>query len=288
MDWLNAIVQGILLGGLYALYGTGLSLIFGVMRIVNLAHGDFIVLAAYLSLVVTQIAGLSPFATILAVVPLLFVFGYVLQKIVLNRALTGNLLPPVVITFGISIILQNALQLVFSPNSQGLDAGSLETASLQLGRLNIGWVPLITLITAIVVLAILQLFLTRTAIGRAFRATSDNPGIAELMGINSRQIYGIALGLSLAIVALAGILLGIRTNFAPAEGPARLLFAFETVIIGGLGNLWGTLIGGVILGIAQVVGASFNPGWFQLAGHVVTLLVLAFLPSGLFPRTREL
>jgi branched-chain amino acid transport system permease protein len=147
---------------------------------------------------------------------------------------------------------------------------------------------LFTLFTAVTVLAALQLFLSRTALGRAFRATSDDPAVAELMGINSRQIYNLAFGLSLAIVALAGILLGIRTNFAPTEGPARLLFAFEAVIIGGLGNLWGTLVGGIILGIAQVIGASFNPGWFQLAGHVVTLLVLAFLPSGLFARTRNM
>jgi branched-chain amino acid transport system permease protein len=288
MQWVNTITQGILLGGLYALYGTGLSLIFGVMRLVNLAHGDFIVVAAYLSLVLIQIFGLSPLLTLLIVTPLLFVIGYILQHGILNLTLGKGLMPPLLITFGMSVIIQNVLLLTFTADSRGLDAGAIETASLQLGsELSLGVMPLITFATAVLILVGLQLFFSRTQLGRAFRATSDDPATAELIGINSRQIYTLALGLSLAIVAVAGVLLGIRTNFAPADGAARLIFAFETVIIGGLGNLWGTLAGGVILGVAQGVGAQLNPAWFQLAGHIVTLLVLAFKPTGLFPRTRD-
>ncbi|MEM7349013.1 MAG: branched-chain amino acid ABC transporter permease [Chloroflexota bacterium] len=288
MQLLNTIVQGILLGGLYALYGTGLSLIFGVMRIVNLAHGDFIILGAFLSLVVTMIIGIPPLLSIVVVVPVMFLIGYLLQRGILNTTIGEGLMPPLVITFGVSVILQNLLQLFFSADSQGLDAGALETASIRLNdQIAVGIMPVITFVVAVAVLAGLQIFFNRTRLGQAFRATSDDPATAELMGINSRQIYSLAMGLSLAIVAIAGILLGIRTNFTPTDGPARLIFAFEAVIIGGLGSLWGTLAGGIILGLAQNIGAQLNPTWFQLAGHVVTLFVLAVRPTGLFARTRD-
>jgi branched-chain amino acid transport system permease protein len=289
MQWVNTIAQGILLGGLYALYGTGLSLIFGVMRLVNLAHGDFVVIAAYLALLFVQILGLSPLVSLIVVAPLLFGLGYLLQRGILNHTLGKGLMPPLLITFGLSVIIQNVLLLGFTADSRGLDAGAIETASLQLGnQLSLGVMPLITFAVAVLILAGLQWFFGQTNLGRAFRATSDDPATAELMGINSRQIYTLAMGLSLAIVAVGGVLLGIRTNFAPADGPARLIFAFETVIIGGLGSLWGTLAGGIILGVAQGVGAQLNPAWFQLAGHVVTLLVLAFKPTGLFARTKDI
>ncbi|GAB4415976.1 MAG: branched-chain amino acid ABC transporter permease [Anaerolineae bacterium] len=286
MQVVNTIVQGILLGSLYALFGTGLSLIFGVMRLVNLAHGDFIVLAAYLGLLAVAL-GLHPLLSLVIVIPVLFILGVLLQRGILNRVLNEGLMPPLVITFGLSVLVQNGLQLGFSADSKDLDAGALETASLHLGEVTIGAFPFITFMTAIVILAALQLFLNRTKLGQAFRATSDDPATAELMGINSRQIYGWAMGLSLAIVAVAGVLLGIRTNFTPTIGPARLIFAFETVIIGGLGSIWGTLAGGIILGLAQNIGAAIDPTWFQLAGHIVTLVVLAVKPSGLFARTRD-
>lgn len=287
MQWVNIVAQGILLGGLYALYGTGLSLIFGVMRLVNLAHGDFIVAAAYFALVATQALGISPFLSLGLLIPLMFALGYALQRGILNRLLGKGLMPPLLVTFGLSVIIQNALLLTFSADSQGLDAGNIERASLPVGGVALGVMPLVALGAAVLLLAGLQLFFSRTALGRAFRAVSDSPDTAELMGINSRQVYALAMGLSLAIISVAGVLLGIRTNFAPTEGPARLIFAFETVIIGGLGNLWGTLVGGIILGLAQNLGAQMNPTWFQLAGHIVTLLVLAFRPTGLLARTRD-
>ena len=288
MQWVNTILQGILLGGLYALYGTGLSLIFGVMRTVNLAHGDFIVLGAFLSLGVTQVVGVPPLLSLMIVIPIMFALGVGLQRGILNTTIGKGLMPPLVITFGLSIIIQNALQLIFSADSQGLDAGALETASIALNdQVALGIMPLITFTAAVLVLLGVQLFLSRTRLGSAFRATSDDPDTAALMGINSGRIYALAMGISLSIVAVAGILLGIRTNFAPSDGPARLIFAFEAVIIGGLGSLWGTLIGGVILGMAQSIGAQINPAWFQLSGHLVTLLVLAFRPTGLFARTRD-
>lgn len=288
MQWVNIIAQGILLGGLYALYGTGLSLIFGVMRLVNLAHGDMIVVAAYLALVAGQLLGLSPWLSLLLVVPALLAIGILMQRGLINATIGKGVLPPLIITFGLSVITQNALQLGFSADTQGLDAGPIEAASIEVSKgVTLGVLPLITFATAVVVLAGLHLFLTRTRLGRAFRATSDDPTTAELIGINSRQVYGWAMGISLAIGAVGGVLLGVRTTFAPSDGPTRLIFAFETVIIGGLGNLWGTLAGGVILGVAQNIGAQLNPTWFQLAGHLVTLALLAFRPTGLFARTRE-
>jgi branched-chain amino acid transport system permease protein len=288
MQWVNIVAQGILLGGLYALYGTGLSLIFGVMRLVNLAHGDMIVVAAYLALLAGQFFGLSPWLSLLVVVPALFAIGVLMQHGLINAAVGRGVLPPLIITFGLSVITQNALQLGFSADTQGLDAGPIEAASIEVVKgVTLGVLPLIAFATAVVVLAGLHLFLTRTGLGRAFRATSDDPTTAELIGINSRQVYGWAMGLSLAIGAIGGVLLGVRTTFAPSDGPARLIFAFETVIIGGLGNLWGTLAGGIILGVAQNIGAQLNPTWFQLAGHLATLALLAFRPTGLFARTRE-
>jgi branched-chain amino acid transport system permease protein len=288
MEWVNTIIQGILLGGLYALYGTGLSLIFGVMRLVNLAHGDLLVAATYMAMVIVTWLSIHPLVSLVFVIPIAFIVGFIFQRGVLNQTLGKGLMPPLLITFGLSIIIQNVLQLQFSADSQDLDAGSLETASLRVTeQVNIGVMPLITFIVAVGILIALQLFLSRTSLGRAFRATSDDPETAELMGINSRQIYGFALGVSLVTVAIAGVMLGIRTNFAPSSGPSRLLFAYETVIIGGLGNLWGTLIGGLILGLSQNIGAQIRPAWFQLAGHVVTLLVLIIRPNGLFARTRD-
>lgn len=284
---INILIQGVLLGGLYVMYGTGLSLIFGVMRLVNLAHGDFIVLAAYIALVLAGF-GINPLVSLVVVVPVMFILGLPLQRVILNRTLGKGIMPPLLITFGLSVIIQNALQLGFSADTRGLDAGTIETASLNITpNLSIGVMPLLTFAIAILVLVGLQLFFSRTKLGRAFRATSDDPEAAEMMGINSRQVYGIAMALSLAIVAIAGILLGIRTNFAPAFGPSRLLLAFETVIIGGLGSIWGTLAGGIILGVSQTIGAQINPAYFQLSGHLITLLVLVIRPTGLFAVTRD-
>jgi len=284
MDWINAILQGTLLGGLYALFAAGLSLIFGVMRLVNIAHGDLIVLAAYLGLTVTTALGLHPLLALLVVVPVMGGLGYALQRLVLNRTLGDDILPPLLVTFGLSVILQNALLEVYTADPQKLQAGPLETASLTVGPLAIGVLPLLMFATAVLVIAGLQWMFYRTALGRAFRATSDRQDIAQLMGLNKAHVFGLAMGLSLAVTALAGVFLGIRTAFDPAGGGSRLIFGFEAVIIGGLGNLWGTLAGGIILGVSQNLGAQISPGWQILTGHLVFLLILAIRPRGLFPR----
>jgi branched-chain amino acid transport system permease protein len=287
MDWLNAFVQGILLGGLYALFAAGLSLIFGVMRLVNIAHGDFIVLSAYLALVIVDATGLGPLASLVLAVPLMFGIGYVVQRAVLNPTLGGDILPPLLVTFGLSVLIQNGLLVGFSADSRRLSAGALETQSVSLAGISIGLLPLMTFAVAVLVIAILQFIFYRTALGRDFRATSDNPQIARLMGINNRHIYGLAFALAGAVTAIAGVFLAIRTNFDPAAGSAKLIYGFEAIIIGGVGNLWGTLVGGIVLGVAQTIGAQINPAWQVLAGHLVFFLVLAFRPRGLFPRIAQ-
>jgi branched-chain amino acid transport system permease protein len=286
--WLDPLIQGTLLGGLYALYATSLSLIFGIMRLVNLAHGDLIVLATYMILVLFATLGLPIALAVALAVMGMFAIGYVLQKVVLNRTLGGDILPPLLVTFGLSIILQNGLMEAFSADSQRLKIGALESASIRLGGgIAVGVMPMLTFLTAVAVVLGLNLLFYRTRLGRAFRATSDDPEIAQIVGIDNRRTYALAMGLALGIAALAAFFIGARANFDPSIGPARLLYAFEAVIIGGLGSLWGTLAGGVVLGVAQSIGASISPEWQILAGHLAFLLILVVRPRGLFPRAMD-
>lgn len=284
IEWTGVIVQGVLLGGLYALFAAGLSLIFGVMRLVNIAHGDLIILAAYMGLTTTVMLGVHPFLALLIVMPVMAGLGYVLQRGILNQTLGDDILPPLLVTFGLSVIIQNALLETYTADPRKLDGGGIEVASIDMGGLAIGVLPLMTFLIAVAVIAGLQFIFYRTALGRGFRAVSDNQDIAQLMGLNKAHVFGLAMALALAVVAIAGILLGMRTSFDPAIGGGRLIFGFEAVIIGGLGNLWGTLAGGVILGVAQTIGAKIDPGFQILAGHIAFLIVLAIRPNGLFPR----
>ena len=287
MDWVNVAIQGILLGGLYALFATGLALVFGVMRMVNLAHGDLGILAAFLTLFLVESIGLGVLWSALVCIAVMFVIGYLLQRGLLNFTLGTDDTRPIVVTFGLSIIIQNGLMLWFSADSQGLDAGRIENISIRVSeQLSIGWYPLLVFIIAVVIIGALQLFLTNTKLGRAFRATSDDQEAASLMGINNRHIYSLAMAIALAIVAVAGVLMAVRTTFDPTQGPFRLIFAFEAVIMGGMGSIWGTLLGGVVLGLAQTLGSqAFGVAWGTLVGHLVFLAVLAFKPSGFFAKT---
>lgn len=286
--WADAFIQGILLGGLYALFAAGLSLIFGIMRLVNLAHGDLIVLAAFVILTIAAWLGLDPFAAMLAALPIMFAIGFALQHLLLNRTLGRDLLPPLLVTFGLSIIIENGLLELFSADSQRLRAGAIETVSIGLGGgIAIGFVPLLTLASAVAVILVLNLIFYRTALGRAFRATADDIEVAQLMGIDYSRIFSIAMGLAFIVVTIAALYLGMRANFDPTIGPERLLYAFEAVIVGGLGSFWGTLAGGVIIGVAQTVGAQINPEWQILMGHLAFLVVLVVRPRGLFPRAAD-
>jgi branched-chain amino acid transport system permease protein len=287
MDLVSAVLDGILLGGLYALFAAGLSLIFGVMRLVNIAHGDLIVLSAFIALMLTAHLGVHPLASLVLVVPLMALLGYSLQRAIFNRTLGDDVLPPLLVSFGLSVFVQNALLQIFSADSQRLHAGNLETLHIDLpGGIAVGVLPCLMFIVAVIVISGLQLLLYRTELGRAFRSVSDDQETAQLMGINNSHLYGLAMALSLGIVSVAGVFLGIRTNFDPSIGPTRLIFAFEAIIIGGLGDIWGTLVGGVILGVAQTLGARINPGYQILAGHIVFLAILTLCPQGFFQKTR--
>lgn len=287
LGWIDTVIQGVLLGGLYTLFAMGLSLIFGVMRLVNIAHGDLIVLAAYLALLAADSTGLSPLAALALCAPAMFAIGYALQRALLNRTLGTDILPPLLVTFGLSIIIQNALLETFSADTRSLKLGGFETASFHIGAdIGVGYFPLLVFAVALTLTVGLELLFNRSALGRAFRAASDDPETAQLMGVNNRHVYSLAMGIALAVVAVAAVFYGIRTTFAPTDGPDRLLFAFEAVIIGGLGSFWGTLAGGVTLGVAQTIGFRLDPGWGVLTGHFAFLTVLLCKPTGFFPRTR--
>lgn len=287
MIWVDTIIQGILLGGLYALFAAGLSLVFGIMRLVNLAHGDLIVTGAYLILLLITILGLPPFLAAAVAMPIMFCLGWALQKFLLNRTLGDDILPPLLVTFGLSIALQNALLETFSADSQRLPTSALTTASVQAGPITLGLMPLLTFASAVLVIVALNQLFYRTELGRAFRATSDDSVTASLMGIKPSNIFAVATGIAMIIVTIAALYLGLRSNFDPNIGPARLIYAFEAVIIGGLGSLWGTLLGGIIIGVAQTVGAAINPEWQILSGHIAFLLVLIVRPRGFFPRAHD-
>jgi branched-chain amino acid transport system permease protein len=285
MQWINAIIQGILLGGLYALLAAGLSLMFGVMRIVNLAHGALAMLAAYIGLVIVQGTGVSPFLAMVAVVPIMAAVGYLLQWGIFNRALRLGGLAPLLAAFGLAVVLAQLLQLKFSADSQSLQTGSLSIASIHITNdISIGVLPLLTFVVGVLVILGLQIFLSRAPLGRAMRAASDDPETVPLMGIDNRQVYALSTAIALGTVGIAGMFLGMRGNFDPNYGQAMLIFAFEAVIIGGLGSLWGTLAGGMVLGIAQAVGSQINPSYGVLVGNLVFLAILAFRPTGLLPK----
>ena len=288
MAWLSVLIQGTLLGGLYALFAIGLSLTFGIMRLVNIGHGDLIVLAAFVALIVVQALGLHPLASLVIVIPVMAALGYLLQRGVLNRTLGESILPPLLVTFGMSVIIENVLLQLFGADTRRLHVGALETQSLVLpGGIAIGVFPLLIFAVAVAVIAALQLLFFRTSLGRAFRATSDDAATATLMGADNRHLYALAMAIALAVTGIAGVFLAIRSNFDPSIGPGRLIFAFEAVIIGGLGSLWGTLAGAIILGIAQSVGAALKPEWQILAGDITFLVILVLRPNGLFQRTRD-
>ncbi|MET7403155.1 branched-chain amino acid ABC transporter permease [Dactylosporangium sp. NPDC005572] len=278
MTWVNALVQGILLGGLYALFACGLSLLFGVMRIINLAHGDLAVLGAFIVWTVSTQTGIGPFWALLLALPVMLALGYLLQRAVLARSLRGGPLTPLLTTFGLGIVIQNGLLEAYSPDVRSLGgaAGGIATGSWRLtAQLSIPYIGLLTLATAVLVLGGLHLVLRRTAFGREMRATAQDPDTAALVGVPAQAVYARATAIAVATATVAGAFLAVHSTFDASSGPTQLIFAFEAVVIGGLGSLWGTLTGGIVLGVAQTVGAVVDPQYSILAGHLVFLAVLA-------------
>jgi branched-chain amino acid transport system permease protein len=289
VSWVNAVVQGVFLGGLYALFACGLSLMFGVMRIINLAHGDIAVLGAFGVWEVATSAHVSPFLALVPALPVMLILGYLLQRTVLARSLRSGVLTPLLTTFGLAIVLQNAMLQIFSPDVRSLGslAGQLSTGSWRLtSQLSVPYLGLVILAVAVLVLGGLQLTLQRTAFGREMRATAQDPDTAALVGVPSSAVYARATAIAVGTATLAGAFLAIHSTFQASSGPTQLIFAFEAVVIGGLGSLWGTLGGGIVLGIAQTIGANIDPQYSILAGHLVFLVILAS-PRGRFVATRS-
>ena len=282
MIWLNALGQGVLLGGLYALSACGLSLLFGVMGAINLAHGDLAVIAAYVAFFVVPILHLPAILAFVVVIPVFLVAGYLGQRTLIQTSLDRGPLTTLLVTFGLSVVIQNALLQVFSADNHSLDIGSLVADSIHLSdEVSIAYLSLGIFAVAVAVLIGLQVFLSRTTTGRLIRAVADDREAAQLSGVRYRHVFGIAGALAVGTVALAGLAFGMYSSFGPSSGSTRLLFAFEAVVIGGLGSLWGTLAGGIVLGVAQAVGAAFDPSLGVLSGHIVFLAVLAVRPQGI-------
>ncbi len=282
----DILLQGLLLGGLYALFALGQSLMFGVMRLTNTAQGDFIILGGFFSISLVGATGLAPGWALLLIAPAAFVFGYALQRFVLNGTLGKDPLPSLVVTFGLAIIIQNLLLELYSADPRSLDAGAIALDSLSIGVATVGTLPLLTLGVAVLATLALQALFSFTSLGRSFRAVSDDREAAQLMGIRPSIVFAQATGIAFVLIALAGTLQAMRTTVSPSDGPLLLLFAFEAVIIGGMGSFWGTLLGALLLGISQQIGFRFDPGWGIWVGHLTFLLVLLIRPQGLFPKTR--
>jgi branched-chain amino acid transport system permease protein len=274
---IDTLLQGTLLGGYYAVIACGLSFMFSVMRIINLAHGSLAVAAAYGLFLLASTIGISPFAGLLIVLPVMAAIGWILQRYLLERSARGGALLPILTTFGLAIVLDNLLFEQFGADTRSLAPfiGSLSYDSWELpGGIFVGKLAVMMMVTAIALLGGLQIFLTRFALGRAIRATAEDPDTAGLVGIDARKANALAAAIAMVTVGIAGAFLAMRATFDPYSGGPQLLFAFEAAVIGGAGSLWGTLIGGIVLGLAQSLGAQIHPQGFLIGGHVVFLAVL--------------
>ncbi|MGZ4434889.1 MAG: branched-chain amino acid ABC transporter permease [Trebonia sp.] len=290
MGWVNAIIQGILTGGLYALFACGLSLMFGVMKLVNLAHGDLAVVAAYIGIGVIAVIHIPFLWSVPIVVAIMAALGYVLQRSLFQSAITRGELTTLIVTFGLSIVIENGLLQFFTANNRGIGTGSsLISSSFSIGAgLQVAWLDVVIFGLAVVVLLSLQYFLSSSKYGRLIRAVADDREAAQLAGADYRHVFGIAAALAFSTVALAGIAYGMTTVVSPTTGTDTiLLLAFATVVIGGLGSLWGTLVGGIVLGVAQQIGAQINISYELLAGYIVFLAVLVIRPQGLTTRRSQ-
>lgn len=277
------ILNGILLGGLYALIAIGMSMMFGIVKLVNLAHGDMMILSSYLAMVFTAWLGINPFFTLVLTIPAMFIVGFLFQGFLINRVLGKAMEPPLLVAFGVSIILQNLLLTIFTPDARSIISSVATRSIVVTDYLSISVLYLVNFLTGLVVIGLLYLFFQKTYLGRAIRAASDDQVAAQLMGINTKRTYGFAMGIAMMTAAVAGMLVGMTFTFYPHTGPQYLIIAFGVVVIGGLGSIKGTFVGGFILAMAQLLGAHyFGPGFQLLSGYLVLLIVLALRPQGIF------
>jgi branched-chain amino acid transport system permease protein len=280
----ETLIDGLLLGALYALFGLGLSISLGVMRMINIAHGDFIVVGAYLTSLTMQMAGVQPLASLIVVVPAMFMLGWLLQRLLLNRVVGASMFAPLLVTFGLSVIIQNVLQETFTADTRSLQAGDIARRGFEVGSISVGILPLLSASVAVLLFALTHLLVARTHFGRQSRAVADDPATARLIGVDDRNFFAIVTGFVFAVIAIASVLYAMRTPFSPSAGPERLLYSFEAVVLGGLGSLWGTLAGGLVIGVAQLFGARISSGLGPFFGHLIFLLLLLARPNGFFNR----
>ncbi|WP_343650128.1 branched-chain amino acid ABC transporter permease [Herbaspirillum sp.] len=285
--WIETFINGITLGALYGLFGLGLSLSLGVMRMINIAHGDLIVLGAYLASIVMAALHCGPFTSLLVVLPVMFCIGWLLQRCLLNFVVGLDPLAPLLLTFGLSIVLQNLFQEIFTADTRSLPSGDISLAGFQLAGVSLGLLPVLTTVISVLVFAIVSLLLSRTSVGRQARAVADDLSTARLVGIDGHRFFALVTGFIMVAVSLASVLYGIRAPFSPTSGPERLLYSFEAVVLGGLGNVWGTLLGGMAIGVAQLMGAKVNASLGPFFGHLVFLVALIVRPQGLFSRAKS-
>ena len=284
MMWVETIINGILYGGLYGLLGVGLALIVGVMRVVNLSHGEFIVLSAFIGVsLVGVLPGVHPLVLLLPVAAIAFGLGFVLQAALINRVVTRpDPFAAILLTFGVAVVMRNLMVEIYGADLRHLQAGQLALASTGIGGLRVGVLPLLILGLSVALFTGLQLLLTRTRFGRIVRATADHRDVVRLMGVNPGRVYNLVMGLSLALASVAGMLLAIRASFSPYSGVERRLVAFEVVVLGGLGTFWGAMLGGIALGVAELVGLRLDPNAGPLYAHLLFLVGVLLRPSGLF------
>jgi branched-chain amino acid transport system permease protein len=282
--WVDGLVQGILLGGLYAQYALGMALMFGVMRIVNITHGDLMVLLALIGITLAASFSIGPWAVLVMLVIIGAFIGWVLQRTILNRVVGADPLPSLIATFGLSVALQNLMLQIWSADTRSLRTGGIEQASFQIGDLYIGLLSLIVLITATILTGGLAAVLRYTRFGRALRASAADVEAAAMTGVNPKAVYAGATAIAVAILGFAAVFQSLRSTVAPADGPYQLIYAFEAVIIGGMGSIWGAFIGAMVLGVTQSIVFRIDPGFGILAGHLVFLIMLAIRPQGIFGR----
>jgi branched-chain amino acid transport system permease protein len=280
----ETLLNGLMLGALYALFGLGLSLSLGVMGMINIAHGDLIVVGAYLTGVAMGLFGIDAIAALSLVIPAMFVIGWLMQQLLLNRVVGRGPLAPLLLTFGLSIVLQNLLQEIFTADTRSLQAGDLAQLGVNISGVSIGVLPLLSMLVSIALLGATHWLIGHTHFGRQARAVSDDPDTARLVGVNDRRFFALVTGFIFATIGIAAVLYAVRTPFSPTAGPERLLYSFESVVLGGLGNIWGTLVGGLVIGVAQLFGAKISSGLGPFFGHLVFLVVLLARPRGLFGR----
>lgn len=283
---LDQAIQAIMLGGLYAMFALGLAVSVGVLRFINVAHGDMIVLISYLFLTLSNILGIPVILAAILLIPIGAGLGWILQRGLFERAADGNELQIILVTFGLSVVIQNAMLGVYGADTQKVTAGGIEMQSFAVSEsLNIGALPLMIFVSACLMIVALEQFMYRTKLGVMIRAIADDPTSARLVGLSVPKLFAIAMAIIGITVAIAGGYMSVWTNFDPASGSSRLLIAFEVVVLAGLGSFWGVLAGGIIIAAAQTIGASYDAAFQVLGGHIIFLIIFLIRPQGLFPKS---